>query len=211
MRAKKNVDSVKLEFRNAVLTEARMANYLRSRQKKGAELKGEIMLAVSAFFSVYSIAEDPNSTEIEIERAFVKSLNSLSGQMSELEVYCRGRFNLSATTIWARFGELPSNVSPTFGSIIPAAIAHAIEPVPAAPPPKVKSVKEMSTEERNEYFVDMSEEERNDYFNGLPKEERDDYLRVLPIEERNDYLNTLSRDEVRAFFKTLPNDQLTIK
>jgi hypothetical protein len=133
MRAKKNVDSVKLEFRNAVLTEARMANYLRSRQKKGAELKGEIMLAVSAFYSVYAIAEDPNSTEIEIERAFVNSLNMLSGQMSELDVYCRGRFNLSATT-WARFGELPSNVSSTFptGSIASspsaAKIPQAIDP-----------------------------------------------------------------------------------
>lgn len=170
MAVDKIIDSVKLTFRENSPQEVRLINYLRGQRSKGKELKTEMMKAVASFFDVYAIAEDPNSTQSEIEQAFVKSLNMLSGQMSDLEVYCRGRIPLSSDS-WKRFGLLPSSfpssastglIAPLPSSALPAAIAQAIELVPAASPPE-----EIAWGDIDPY--ELSDEEREAHYAKMPR------------------------------------------
>jgi hypothetical protein len=51
MRAKRAVDIIAIELRDANQNEARISSYLRSRQAQGKELKSEVMTAMTAWLS----------------------------------------------------------------------------------------------------------------------------------------------------------------
>lgn len=160
-----------VNFSETNLLEVRLITYLKNtRESSGDEVKAQVIRALTAFYSVYAIAEDPNSTQAEVEQAFTKSLNMLSGQMSDIAAYCRGRIPLS-TDSWQRFGLLPSSFPPlaiSTGSIAPlpqaiaspppspspaVEIAQVPQSVPVAPPPEVEiDVENMSDEEYDAYL-----------------------------------------------------------
>lgn len=224
MSGDKKRDCLRLSVCDENIERVLLAQYLRESE---AGVTTKCFQAIKGFFHSIAVAECTESTKAQRDAALHLCLTSLSHQMTWLMDY---HYRLDGTVVapgslstvvvngGVGWQSPPSAIST--GSIAspppsppPAAIAQVPEPVPTASPPeaKAKSVKEMSEEERNDYFVNMSEEERTECLNALPKDERDDYLRVLPIEERNDYLRTLPRDEARAFVKSLPNNQLTIK
>jgi hypothetical protein len=136
MRAKRAIDSVKLEFRENHPTEARISSYLRSRQAQGKELKSEVMTAVIAFFETYAIADDPLCSPSDLHDSWIRSLNLLSGQMSSLSACVERKIQVQPES-WRRFALVPTGgviaQSPPTGSIAPSPLSQAI----ASPPPAV--------------------------------------------------------------------------
>jgi hypothetical protein len=188
MRAKRAIDSVKLEFRENHPTEARIVSYLRSRQAQGKELKSEVMTAVIAFFETYAIADDPSCSPSDLHDSWIRSLNLLSGQMSSLSACVERKIQVQPES-WRRFALVPTGgviaQSPPTGSIapLPQAIASSFpSPPPAVNIPVVP----------DEPLATLK-----------PKE--------MTPEELQDYLETLPEAEADAYYAALPNDQLTIK
>ncbi len=89
--------------------EVRLVKYLRSvKERFGDEAKTQIVRGLMILFDTYAIGEDSTSSISDIEEALVRSLNALSGQMSEQAAYCRSRHGIDLTPeSWKRFGVLP--------------------------------------------------------------------------------------------------------
>jgi hypothetical protein len=135
MRAKRAVDIIAIELRDANQNEARISRYLRGRQAQGNELKTEVMLAVMAFFETCAMAEDPLCSAADLRNSWIRSLNLLSGQMSYISSLVEQKIPLSSDS-WRRFGLLESSFSTgsmaSLSSPTPTVrIPQAIEPVGA--------------------------------------------------------------------------------
>lgn len=165
-----------VNFSETNLLEIRLITHLKNkRESSGEEVKAQVIHALTAFYSVYAIAEDPNSTQAEVEQAFTKSLNMLSGQMSDIAAYCRGRIPLS-TDSWQRFGLLPSSFPPL--AISTGSIAFP----PPSPPPAVKIaqvIEPLAILKPKK----MTPEELQDYLDTLPEAEADAYYAALPNDQ----------------------------
>jgi hypothetical protein len=145
MRAKRAVDIIAIELRDANQNEARISSYLRSRQAQGKELKSEVMTAMTAFFETYAIADDPLCSPSDLHDSWIRSLNLLSGQMSSLSACVERKIHVQPES-WRRFALVPTGqpmMLSSTGSIapLPQAIAssppavnipQAIEPAPSA-------------------------------------------------------------------------------
>jgi hypothetical protein len=97
--------------------------YLKSNKHHQGSVKHQIMRAMMSFFDPYSIGEDPNSSKEDVLESVINSLNTLSGQMSDLAAYVQVRHGIDPD-IWKRFGLLPTSIAPTYDR--PQSIANAL-------------------------------------------------------------------------------------
>jgi hypothetical protein len=138
MRAKRAVDIIAIELRDANQNEARISSYLRSRQAQGKELKSEVMTTMTAFFETYAIADDPLCSSSDLHDSWIRSLNLLSGQMSSLSACVERKIQVQPES-WRRFGLVPTGgviaQSLPTGSIAP--LPQTIASPPFSPPPAV--------------------------------------------------------------------------
>jgi hypothetical protein len=95
---------IRLNIIETDLQEVRISKYLRGTSK----IKPHIMEAITAYWYPIALAEEPDSSDEEVEMALLDSLRILSAQMTHLVDYQRvkRKINLPAESLM-RFGLLP--------------------------------------------------------------------------------------------------------
>ena len=100
---------ITISFSETNPLEKRLVTYLRRvKENSGDEVKSQVLRMMAILVDTYSIAEDPNSSVGEIEESLIRSMNSMSGEMSQLATYCRTKHGIELTSeSWRRFGLIP--------------------------------------------------------------------------------------------------------
>ena len=100
---------ITISFSETNPLEKRLVAHLRQvKENLGDEVKSQILRMMTILTDTYSIGEDPNSSVGDIEESLIRSMNSMSGEMSQLAAYCRTKHGIELTSeSWRRFGLIP--------------------------------------------------------------------------------------------------------
>jgi hypothetical protein len=112
---------IRIDFSQNSPLEARLIDYLKNtKEKSGEEVKSQILKAISAFYDVYAIGENPESTSEEIEDAMTNCFIELSGHMSRVAAYGKTRHGInSPPESWKQFGLiLADSIAPTYSPAV---------------------------------------------------------------------------------------------
>jgi hypothetical protein len=121
MAATRSKYSITISFSETSPIEVRLIKYLKIiKEKSGEEVKSQIIKAMMAFYDVYAIGENPDSTSEEIEDAMTNCFIELSGHMSRVAAYGKTRHGInSPPESWKQFGLILNNsIAPSYSPAV---------------------------------------------------------------------------------------------
>jgi len=88
---------MKIQFLETNPSEKRIIEHLKNvKEESGEEIKAQILRAITAFYDVYAIGNNPDSTKADLEMAMLRCWNLLSTHLGEVALYGKNhKYNVS--------------------------------------------------------------------------------------------------------------------